>query len=584
MYEPYAMSRRLTMQGSSRRHSIPARDMNITDFRRFVVAFIVLALTTVAITWPLVWHLSDALPIGTEHELTVPLLNLWTLWWNATQAMNGFPGYWDAPIFHPSPGTFSFSEPQLFTGILSIPVWWLTDSSATVYNITLLLCLFLNGLCAYRLARSLDMPFSPSLFCGILVIGMPVTAKLLGVLPLIPLFGILWALEGFVWFGKEGSIQSAIWAGLGITGQFLSSQQLMLLFAPFALLAGIIALHQRQCSQKAVITLSGVGLVTILACVGFAWGPLQIHQNQGFTRTDQVVQALSALPGDYVTRPRTALIGFPPREEHDGDTGGLFPGFCVLTLSGLGIVYGLRATKQRRWVMYFLVVGGASVVLSFGLNLSIGGWQPFNTLRTVIPGYHEFRSPFRFAILFQMSLCVFSAFGLWKLWHVQTPFKSVLVLSVVGLLAVLENLAIPQPLHSFPRVEQQEWVSWLREQGSRRVVAHVPFPGGQHVSDYEFETVRMLAQVQHRKRLANGYSGYFPPGYSNFQLDMARHFPTTHLLCFLIQELHVDTIIIDRHWARDHEPQLQTFSPLSKPLYEDPQVKIFSLLTTDSRC
>ena len=241
--------------------------MRITDFRHLVFACLVLTLTTLIVTWPLATHLSDALPIGTEHELTVPLFNLWTLWWNATQALNGFPGYWDSPIFHPSPGTFSFSEPQLLTGLIATPLWWITDSPAFVYNITILICLFLNGLFAYRLAKSLQMSFLPSLFCSMAMIGMPITTKLLGVLPLIPLFGILWALEGFVKFGNEGSIGDAIWAGLGITVQFLLSQQLILLFVPFALIAGIVALHQQHFAQKAVIMLSCVGLGTLLICV-----------------------------------------------------------------------------------------------------------------------------------------------------------------------------------------------------------------------------------------------------------------------------------------------------------------------------
>ena len=428
------------------------------------------------------------------------------------------------------------------------------------------------------------MPLWPSLFCGMVMIGLPITTKLLGVLPLIPLFGILWALEGFVRFGNKGSIGNAIWAGLGIAVQFFLSQQLILLFAPFALLAGIVTLHQQHFGQKPVITLSCVGLGTILICVWFAWKPLHIHQDQGFTRTDQVVQALSAHPRDYLTRPGTSLFGFPPREEYDRDTGGLFPGLCVLILSSVGIAYGLRTSEQKRWIMYFLLVGGTGLTLSFGLNLSLGGWHPFNILRTLIPGFHEFRSPFRFAILFQMSLCLFSAFGAWKLWPSQSVIKSGVVFFIVGLMAILENLAVPQPLLSYPAIEKQEWVSWLKQEETYRIILHVPFPNGQHVSDYEIETIRMLAQFHHRKRLANGYSGYFPAGYSNFQIDMAKNFPSTPLVCFLSQELKVDAVIIDKIWAIEHQRQLQAFSPFTKPLYEDPHVLIFSLPKDYSGC
>ncbi len=558
--------------------------MRIPNYRPLTLAIIILSFTTIAVTWPLAWHLTDRVPVGTEQELTVPLFNLWTLWWNATQAMNGFPGYWDAPIFHPTIGTFSFSEPQLLTGLIGAPMWWMADSAATVYNLTLLFCLFLNGLFAFRLAKSLHIPFAPSLICGMLMIGMPITTKLLGGLPLIPIFGIVWALEGFIRFGREGSIQHAIWAGLGIIVQFFLSQQLTLLFAPFALLAGVISLHQRDFEQRSLLTLGGVGLCALSLCVWFAWNPLQVHQSQGFTRTDQVVQALSAHPEDYLTKPSSSLLNFPSREAIEQDTGGLFPGFCILILSGWGMTFGLRETSHRRWVTYFLLVGSLSVFLSFGLNLSIGGWHPFNILRSLVPGFHEFRSPFRFAILVQMSLCLLSAFGLWKILQSGSPLKKISLISTIALLAILENSAIPQPLQSFPTIERQDWVGWLRQQDTRRVIIHVPLPKGQHVSDYEIETVRMLAQFQHRKRLANGYSGYFPPGYSNFQIDMDKNFPSNQLLCFLIQELKVDTVVIDKPWALEHNNMLQEFSPFTHTSYEDEDVQIFLLPKTYLRC
>ena len=558
--------------------------MKLADFRQPVFAVIIFSITTLVVTWPLALHVTDRLPIGTEQELTVPLFNIWTLWWTANQAMQGFPSFWDAPIFYPTLGAFSFSEPQPLTGLLATSLWWITDSSAIVYNITLLLFLFLNGLFAFRLARTLQVPFSCSIISGILMIAMPITAKLLGVLPLVPIFGILWALEGFVQFGRDGSAKSTIWAGVGIAVQFFVSQQVTLLFGPFALLAGIFALHQQQFQKRSLIKLSSIGLSVLIICVWFAWTPLESHKSLGFTRTDEVVKALSAQPRDYGTKPYSSLLPFPSRESKEGDTGGLFPGFCLVILSSLGITYGLRDADHQRWIVYFLLVCSLSLILSFGLNISIGDWYPFNILRSLIPGFHEFRSPFRFAILVQMCLCLLSAFGLWRLSQSRKVFKNIVSISTIGLIAILENSAIPQPLQLIPAIEKQEWVTWLRNYEASRVIVHIPFPYGRHVSDYEIETVRMLAQANHKKRLANGYSGYFPPGYSNFQVDMAKNFPSAKLICFLIGELKVDTVVIETSWALEHQSRLQTYSPFTHAIYEDYQVKIFSLPKNDPHC
>src|SRR5205809_220390 len=36
-----------------------------------------------AASWPLALHLTTSVSLGTEQEATVPLFNLWTLWWTA---------------------------------------------------------------------------------------------------------------------------------------------------------------------------------------------------------------------------------------------------------------------------------------------------------------------------------------------------------------------------------------------------------------------------------------------------------------------------------------------------------------------
>jgi hypothetical protein len=73
------------------------------------------AALAIVLTWPLALRLTTHLPIGAESSPTVPLFNLWTLRWNAERLAEGYRGYWDAPIFHPTTGAFAFSEPQPLT-------------------------------------------------------------------------------------------------------------------------------------------------------------------------------------------------------------------------------------------------------------------------------------------------------------------------------------------------------------------------------------------------------------------------------------------------------------------------------------
>ena len=115
--------------------------------------------------------------------------------------------------------------------------------------------------------------------------------------------------------------------------------------------------------------------------------------------------ALSAQARDFTTRPSTSRLAFPPREDtYRGDTGGLFPGFLLLGLGVAGAWLGWRQGERRLWIVCLLacvVVGG---LLALGLNLRIGDWRPFSSLREVVPGLRTLRSPFRAVAISQAVL------------------------------------------------------------------------------------------------------------------------------------------------------------------------------------
>ena len=541
-------------------------------------------ITVLVVTWPLVLHLTEALPLGTEQEATVPLFNTWTLWWVAERATHGFEHFWQAPIFHPTEGTFTFSEPQPLTGLLVLGFWKLVDSPFAIYNMAILMCLFLNGVFAYRLGRALRIPPVPALLGSMLMIGLPIIQKLLGVLPLLPIFGMLWALEGFVRFGRDGSMRMAVWAGVGLLVQLFTSQQLALLFSSFVLPAGLLALFRQGFTPITILKLGSVGLAVILITGWYAWYPFQLHQTLAFTRSENLVAALSAHPSDYFSKPLSASIAFPPKEGRNTDTGGLFPGIGLILFAAWGTVSRLRQTKIDEWTWYFLGTGVFAFVLSLGVHSPIDGGTTFAFLRDWISGFHELRSPFRFAILVQICLVLLSLHGLTRLSRFPGFSVNLLALCLVVTVALAENFSLPQPLYNLPKPFSPPWVTWIQSHGASQIMGHVPFSAGLHVSDYQIETERMIAQIIHRKSLINGYSGYFPPGYARFQLDMATDFPSSFLMCFLGNELQMDTLIIDLPWYEDHQDQMAQFKELSRVIYRDEQVVIIEMLRSGKIC
>jgi hypothetical protein len=449
--------------------------------------------------------------------------------------------------------------------------------------------LLANGAFAYRLARAWPAPRVAGLAAGWLAVSLPFVAANLGVLPVMPVFGIAWTLEGLVRFGRSGALRHAAWAGGGFLALFFSSQQLALLFAPFALAAGVLALTERGGEPRLVGRALGVATVVGVLIVAFSIPVLATHARLGLARPERLVQALSANPRDFVTRPATALFPFPPRAPAAaGDMGGLFPGFLVLALGAGGLVAGFRAGgRTRRFTLCLAGLVVASGVLALGLNVSLLGWRPFAALRVLIPGFDRLRSPFRFAALAQLGLVALSGLGLAGVARrVPRPARWAAV-AALGILGAAENLSLPGSLLAVPPSPRTPWSAWLRDQPPATVIAHVPVAMGLHVADYAPEAWRMFRQMDHRLPMMNGYSSYFPPGYGRFQFDVNRYFPTRPLLCFLSQsDLGITTLVVDRAWRAERHPELSLpgRQPLLVLLYADTEVEIYRLAVRAEDC
>src|SRR3989442_14839237 len=88
---------------------------------------------TVALTFPLVLHLSTTVP----HDLGDPLLSTAILWWNA-HVMPLTARWWEGFAFYPAHGFLAYSDHRLGESLLATPLQWLGASPVTSYNLTML--------------------------------------------------------------------------------------------------------------------------------------------------------------------------------------------------------------------------------------------------------------------------------------------------------------------------------------------------------------------------------------------------------------------------------------------------------------
>lgn len=218
----------------------------------------------------------------------------------------------------------------------------------------------------------------------------------------------------------------------------------------------------------------------------------------------------------------------------------------------------------------FLLLGAAvAFVLSLGLNVEIFGFQPYQVIRAVVPGYDTLRSPFRFAGLFELFLLGLAAYGLHELWAWRPKpklerlsrvrfgqraltFTGPALATLAVVLGVAEVSITPVRLFEVDR-SQPDWVEWLAEEAPEPArtgdgsVAFVPFPPGGRAGDYAATTEWMLYALDADVSTVNGYSGFFPEDSVRLR-DMMRNYPSTAAEAEL-EAFGVSYLVVDPEWV-----------------------------------
>ena len=438
-----------------------ARDLRLAE------ALLFLALAVWG-TWPLGRHFLTAISQGTEGIATVPLFNLWTLWWNADRLAHGLAGYWDAPIFHPAERTFAFSEPQP-PHMAVAPLVWCTGHLGFAVNTYQLLSLTMNGLLGAWLCRLLLTPATehaavpgtdaagtdsacrvdsapatngwetfgrevPPLLCGGMMVLLPYVHWQLGVLQLGPVWGILLTLGSLILFARKPSWRTAAGTGAGFALTYWLCANHGLFFAiPLAIAAPWLIVGRRLFEAK---LWGGLVFAGAIACAGI--GPVVVQQravagSQKFDRPLALMTSLSAHSGDYTIPPWPQWITSTECARPDRrawwllGVGTLKTGLALVGLIGLAVAgggVGLRSAP------FLLTLAAVAFFLSHGPDhqpnepAGLTAWQQalnewphpgpmaYRLLVAHVPGFGQVRNVFRFCVFVQITLVLLAGCGL----------------------------------------------------------------------------------------------------------------------------------------------------------------------------
>ncbi len=534
--------------------------------------FAVYAVISMLIQWPLVGSMTTHISYGHEREITVPMLNLWTVWWNADRAADGLRGYWNAPIFFPTEKTFVFSEAQP-TSIIVAPILGLTGNRGLAYNVYQLLILTLNGFSAHQLFRRLGhIPWLA--FCGGFMSQiLPFVMWQFGVVQLTSLFGIYWTIHAVIdlWGVASHPSQLAIvhydsedrpqaqptsprhrrfgvpvGVRLGLAyGVTYWACNYWGLFLTLLLLPSSTWFVNHQGLQRSFWQDVLIAFVISLAMIGpFAW--LQQSQSREHhwsgARTPDMVRDLSAHWRDHTDLPwRTFASSLEFPEKDRNNVWPLGGGGLKTVLIPVGLIAAVLKRQRRRWGLFAISFGAIAFGLSLGPTICLseklpvlGGFCPYELLQKYVPGFSLIRSPFRFAVFVQLAIVWLTVEALDLLnpsrWIGQRILDAnpaacgrptissifrLLPLLVTSIVIAVEAVPPVTKLYELPSQKQlPTWVRWLRfEAEPNTAIACLPFPVGSNAENYEDTAVWMYWSTFHHHPLVNGYSGFFPDSF-----------------------------------------------------------------------
>jgi hypothetical protein len=352
-------------------------------------AIVLYAALAVALTWPLASRLGRDVP----GDLLDPLFSCWALGWNFHAlglSPEGPParGYWNANIFHPTPGALARSEhfvPQALQGAIA---YALTGNLVLTYNLLFLCTFVLSGTFLFLLARDETGDAAAALIAGALYAFALVRwthVEHLGALSSqwMPLALLL---ARRVAQAAPGRSAAGWTAALGVvTPLQLTSSGYYLLFFP-GFLAAWAAVEARRAGGTAPwLRLAVAAAITVGLALPLVL-PYVALQATGAVRDLKSVVENSADLLSWLTAPeRTRLWGprlhlFPRGEAR------LFPGVVTPTLVAIALAGAVMAARRRspgvpdervpRWRRPARVAGLALIAagLAAGIAALTGGW------------------------------------------------------------------------------------------------------------------------------------------------------------------------------------------------------------------
>jgi hypothetical protein len=499
----------------------------------------------IAMTWPVARGVSDHIAI----DLGDPAFVSFVISWGSQHWLELLSGdstaatrFWSAPIFYPEPLTTAYSEHFALHSLLTLPVYAVTQNAILCYNLWFLGSFALAGFSMFLLALRLAPTDSARsgqarLPLGAFVAGLafafaPYRFASLSHLQVLSSFWMPLVLLGLHQFFEDGRKRWLVLACAALWAQCLASGYYLVFFTPFAALFALIELtvRRRLADVRAGMALGIAAAVTMTAVLPFVWPYLEVQRVLDLKRPLIEIETYSADLAAWLTaNPELHFWGWL----RPFNKGWLFPGLATLAMVIFGLAIAVRRLRstdpalraRAAIVLWFSVITTAVTVwITLGpaprlMGTPLGIPPLFRALYDYAPGFDAARVPIRMAMVTAVATSLLAALAAAAL---DRPGRRWLLVAV-ALLILADSALMPLPVdfsvasvrnlqppgRLFSARDAPPIYKYLKTLPATAVIAELPFGAPEWEIQYTYYS------AVHRRRIANGYSGFFPESYRN---------------------------------------------------------------------
>ena len=357
------------------------------------------------------------------------LINLWTLSWGTHSLLTDPVNYFNANIFYPERLTLAYSEHQYSTVLIFTPLFLIFRNQVIAYNLTFMLSFALSGYFMYLFVRYVTKNRIAGILSGLFFAFFPYRYHQL---PRSQLLSIYWMPLSLLWLFKlfekpdfKRSLLFALFTSLSILASFYLGFQL--LFLLIVMLIFIFFTTRKEFVKKMFFLVISI-LIICLIFLPFVIPYLEISKEfPDFNRSIETTIGYSAEISSFLQFFESNLLFSRILKNHLNGIlvpgAGFFPGFTILFLSFLGVIFIRRKTtgfdRDNMWMNIsrfgFITVLLFSVLMMLGPVLKSASFPeirlPYYYFYKYFPGFKSMRVPSRFVISTMLSLSVLSGLG-----------------------------------------------------------------------------------------------------------------------------------------------------------------------------